>query len=528
MSWFNRIRSATSRLASNTLSGARRLASNITPESVQRRITDFGNWLTGHVGPDQTPQVLNEIVEHVRTNYPPRQPFEVRESNSALRHFARVYTIDGIEGVDARSFLNNVRENITRVLWNNRRTKVKSIFRCWMERPSNLGETVIKGFAFHSNIHINLDGTDEDDIYIIMTERLLEKMATCQNEGSGWRLYNIINLELHTISYTPLRGETWIPLPKELDNKKAIINMKNNDDKCFLWCVLRVLNPKDNHPERVDKELKLKENTLNMDGIEYPVSLKDIDKFEKQNPTISITVFDYKEKGVHFLRNSDNMDREHKIVLRLIEKDGVKHYCLVKNISRLLSSQASKHNGITHHKVPKINTSYDPSKPSKYLTYLDANNLYGAAMSMKLPTSGFKWMNKYELNHCEKYPCILEVDLEYPKELHDLHNDYPLAPERIMMCKNKVEKLIPNLRDKKKYIIPYKNLEQYLNHGLELTCIHRGIKFEESEWLKPYIDKNTKLRAKANNKFEREFFKLMNNSVFGKTMENIRNRVNIK
>ena len=79
MSWFNRIRSATSRLASNALSGARRLVSNIIPESVQRTITDFGNWLTGHVGPDQTPQVLNEIVEHVRTNYPPRQPFEVRE-----------------------------------------------------------------------------------------------------------------------------------------------------------------------------------------------------------------------------------------------------------------------------------------------------------------------------------------------------------------------------------------------------------------------------------------------------------------
>ena len=111
MSWFNRIRSATSRLASNALSGARRLASNIIPESVQRRITDFGNCLTGHVGPDQTPQVLNEIVEHVRTIYPPKQPFEVRESDSALRNFAKVYTIDGIEGVDARSFLDSVREN---------------------------------------------------------------------------------------------------------------------------------------------------------------------------------------------------------------------------------------------------------------------------------------------------------------------------------------------------------------------------------------------------------------------------------
>ena len=232
MSWFNRIRNATSRLATNTLSGARRLASNIR-ESVQRSITDFGNWLTDRVGPEQIPQVLNEIVEHVRTNYPPRQSFEVRESNSALRNFARVYTVDGIEGVDARTFLDRVRENITRVLRNNRRTKVKLIFKCWMEKTSTLGETIIKEFAFHSDIHVNLDGTDEDDIYITMTEKILEKMATCQNSGSGWRLYNIISLELHTVGYTPLRGETYIALPKELANKNAIINMQNNDNKCF-------------------------------------------------------------------------------------------------------------------------------------------------------------------------------------------------------------------------------------------------------------------------------------------------------
>ena len=232
MSWFNIIRSATSRLASNALSGARRLASNIIPESVQRRITDFGNWLTGHVGPDQTPQVLNEIVEHVRTNYPPRQPFEVRESDSALRNFAKVYTIDGIEGFDARSFLDNARENITRFLRENRQTKVKLIFKCNMIREGPDGE-IIKPAYFHSDNHINLDGTDEDDIYIIMTERILEKMATFQSGGSGWRLYSIIKLELHTTRYNPFRGETWIPLPKELANKKAIINMQNKDNKCF-------------------------------------------------------------------------------------------------------------------------------------------------------------------------------------------------------------------------------------------------------------------------------------------------------
>ena len=125
MSWLNRIRSTASRAASSILSGARRLASNVIPESVQRRVTDFGNWITGYVGSEQISQVLNEIVEHVRTNYLPRQAFEVRESNSALRNFAIVYTINGIEGYDARSFLDGARENITSVLRNNQRTKVK-------------------------------------------------------------------------------------------------------------------------------------------------------------------------------------------------------------------------------------------------------------------------------------------------------------------------------------------------------------------------------------------------------------------
>ena len=108
MSWINRIRSTASRAASNVLSKTRRLVSNVIPESVQRRVTDFGNCLTGHLGPEQTSQVLNEIVEHVRTNYPSRQSFEVGESDSALREFTGLYTINSMEGYDAQGFLQDL------------------------------------------------------------------------------------------------------------------------------------------------------------------------------------------------------------------------------------------------------------------------------------------------------------------------------------------------------------------------------------------------------------------------------------
>ena len=206
---------------------------------------------------------------------------------------------------------------------------------------------------------------------------------------------------------------------------------------------------------------------------------------------------------------------------------------LLSDIDMLLMVEKGIRGGVSmiSNRYGKANNKYmgdkfNSNEPSKYIQYLDANNLYGWAMSKPLPTHGFKWMKTSQLETWELHSCILEVDLEYPKELHDLHNDYPLAPEQIEV--NKVEKLIPNLWNKKNYVIHYENLKQYLNLGLKLTNIHRGIKFKESQWLKKYIALNTDLRTKAKNEFNKDFFKLMNNSVFGKTMENIRNRSVIK
>ncbi|XP_065668188.1 uncharacterized protein LOC136088409 [Hydra vulgaris] len=169
---------------------------------------------------------------------------------------------------------------------------------------------------------------------------------------------------------------------------------------------------------------------------------------------------------------------------------------------------------------------YDKSKESTFIQYLDANNLYGWAMSKPLPTHGFKWMDEDELKKWKPIPCILEVDLDYPEHLHDDHNDYPLAPERLNI--DKVEKLVPNLNNKKKYIVHYENLKLYERLGLKITKIYRGIKFEERAWLNEYIELNTNLRTKATNDFKKDFFKLMNNSVFGKTMENVENKVDIR
>ena len=825
-------------------------------------------------------------------------------------------------------------------------------------------EPRIEPFAFHSKgLKLILEGTDENETYDEMVEEIMEEMIKTEMAvGSGWVFVKVEKLVLHTTRWDPVNAGSYIELPQELKNRKAIINMKNQDDKCFMWCVLRALNPKDNHPERIDNDLKSKVDILNMEGIQHPVSFRGIDRFEQLNPEISISVLGYnKEEKVYPLKVSKYTGCKHDIVLLLIKDGENSHYCLVKNISALFASQINNnHKGTRYyclnclngfkspdsldkHKEycynnecvkismpppntflrfknfrysekapfaiyadfesfikpmlscdPDPNRSYtkkyqkhkpsgfsyyikslyedvkksekrtyiktkeedpdaedvfvkwleedvkeianikpkkmvftredekqfdkaldcwicgeeikntndkvrdhchytgryrgaahnscnlkyskpkgvpvffhnltgydshlfiknlgssnpkeniecipnneekyitftkniivgqytnkkgevkdktfkivfkdsykfmrssigalvnnlpknsfkniskhytpeqvelikqkgfypyeymdteekfneiklppreafysklsrkgisekdykhawnvwntfkmktfkdyhklynetdvllladvfenfrdlclkiygldpvyyftapglawdaclkmtninlellsDPNmllmfekgirggismisnrygeannkymgkkfnrkKPKKYNIYFDANNLYGGAMSEKLPIHSFKWLSSGEMEKLfnnqvvqvwEKTPCILEVDLEYPENLHDLHNDYPFCPERVK-CKNGVEKLIPNLRDKTKYVIHYKNLIQCLKAGLKLKKIHRGIKFIESAWLKPYINKNTNLRTQAKNKFEQDFYKL--------------------
>ena len=900
--------------------------------------------------------------------------FTFRKELSAFNNYIDQYVIEGSDIYDGLSFLREAKNSLINVLDSNRGIKAILYLNCVMEREGAEG-TISETFAFHSAIKIITESTNVEEVFNEMVDEIETAIQKAENaQGSGWVLVKVIGVTLHTAKWDPLNAGSYIDLPANLKNKKAIINMKNQDDKCFLWCVLRALNPKNNHPERVDKDLISKQDTLNMKGIKYPVSFRDIDRFESLNPNISITVLGYnQDERVYPLKVSNFTGCEHDITLMLLKDGENSHCCLVNNMSALIASQINNHKGTRniclncfngyntkqaldehkeycynnecvktimpekgtflrfknfHHsekapfvvyvdtealikemhncdpnpyksytkkyqkhepvsfsyyikcfdnnvrkpilrtytkerpededamdvfikwleddvkvianikpkkmifteedkkqfnkskicwicdeplkddkvrdhchytgryrgpahnscnlkyRKPKsipvffhnltgydshlfikklgspnenmdcipnneekyisisktikvgeykdkttgevrdktfkiifkdsfkflptsletlvnnlpedafknleryytgekaelikrkgvypyeyMNTeeifketklppkkvfysklsgkgiteedykhalnvwnvfnmktfldyhelynetdvllmadvfenfrdnnlkiyghyftspglfwdaclkitgvelelltdinmllmfercirggismisnrygkannkymgeSFNKNEPSKYLMYLDANNLYGCAMSMKLPTHGFKWMsggeleNLYEnqeLHTWNKNPCILEVDLEYPKKMHNLHNDYPLCPEGVK-CKNNVEKLIPNLRDKKKYVLHYKNLIQCLRLGMKLKRIHRGIKFIESEWMKPYIDMNTELRAKAKNNFEKDHYKLMNNSVFGKTMENIRNRVNVK
>ena len=145
-------------------------------------------------------------------------------------------------------------------------------------------------------------------------------------------------------------------------------------------------------------------------------------------------------------------------------------------------------------------------------------------MSKDLSKIDEDFIKNYDKDSDKGY--ILEVDVKYSKGLHDLHGDLPFLPERMKI--DKYNKLVCNLCDKKDYVVHIRALKQALSHGLILKKVHRVIQFNQEAWLKLYIDMNTELRKQAKNDFEKAFFKLMNNAVLGKTMENVRKHRDIK
>ena len=188
----------------------------------------------------------------------------------------------------------------------------------------------------------------------------------------------------------------------------------------------------------------------------------------------------------------------------------------------------------------------------QHLIYLDCNNLYGGSLSQYLPTGGFNWpdVEAYPIETIDEWLLpipsdspkgyIYEIDIDYPQHLHDEHNCYPLAPEKLVVrpdmlspfvrekfpdFNDTVEKLVPNLMPKSRYTVHYQNLQLYVKLGLVVTKIHRVLEFDQAPWLKPYIDLNTEKRKNATSEFEKDFFKLCINSMFGKTMENVRQRI---
>ena len=300
----------------------------------------------GHLNPEikvWTPKEENLHRKIRKIKEINRRRLRITETVSALRGFARQFRIEGIPRHAPREFMQMTRRDILKLMRENRQTRVRVILNCEMTRKELFSEsTQILNSYFNSETVENLEGTDESAVYDRSIQTIEERIQNFNQRGSNWRFQRVLFLDVHFTEFIPLRESSFLPLPKKIATKKAVINMKNDDDQCFKWSVTRALNPVDVHPERITKELKDQSERLDWSGLKFPVKLDHIVIFEKFNPSISINVFGFEDRVVYPLRLSKS--KNERVFNLLLISDGEKqHYCLIKSLSRLLSSQLTNH-----------------------------------------------------------------------------------------------------------------------------------------------------------------------------------------
>ena len=337
-----------------------------------------------------------------------RRRLRITETASALRGFTRQFRIEGIPRHAPREFIQMAKRDILKLMRENRQTRVRMILNCEMTRKELFSEsTQILNTFFHSETVENLEGTDESVIYDRSIQTIKERIQNFNQRGSNWRFQRVLSLDIHFTDFQPLRGSTFLPLPSKIKTKKAVINMKNDDDdQCFKWSVVRALNPVDVHPERVSKELKDQSERLDWSGLKFPVKLDQIVIFEKFNPQISINVFGF-EGVVYPLRLSKRSEREQTINLLLISDGEKQHYCLIKSLSRLLSSQVSGHKESNSFCLNCLNHFPNGEKLKIHEEYCLKNQ----AIRIEMPEEG-SFISFIHHNRSIKVPFVVYADFE--------------------------------------------------------------------------------------------------------------------
>ena len=425
---------------------------------------------------------------------------EIKNKNTIIEITYKIKFIDSFRFMSTS--LSKLVDNLSEGLHNNRCVDCKSCLEYMKNKDEKL---IFRCFSCKKNY--------EKDVNKELIKRFANTYSLCSKNLNKFIL--LLRKSVYPYEYMDNWGRF-----NETSNKESFysrLNMGNIDDIDY------------RHGNNVFKKFKLKNLGEYHDLYVQSDTLLLADVFENFR---SMCIKVYELDPIHFLLLPGLAWQA------CLKKTNVKLE-LLTNYDMLLMVEEGIRRGICHaiHRHAKANNkymkNYDKNKESSYIQYLNANNLYGwAAMSQKLPVNGFKWINDVtgideefirNYNEDSDKGYILEVDVKYPRKLHDLHNDLPFLPKRMKI--DKCKKLVCNLRNKKKYVVHIRSLKQALNHGLKLKKVHRIIEFNQEAWLKTYIDMNTKL---AKNDFEKDFFKLMNNGVFGKTMENVRKHRDIK
>ena len=290
--------------------------------------------------PIDTPPYLRKALERAILEYD--QGLE--KEKSAFENFANKYTIKGISGLTPMDYFERINKTLKDFFTYHRNIKFKMILVCIMEKQTIQQNVGVVGLEegksyFTSGTYIKIISTDVDKLIKICIDGIEGGIENYQETGSAWYFKEVEKLEIHTVEYNPTKGSSYIPLPDWISNKKAIVNIKNKDEKCFLWCILRYLHPKEKDEHRLTG-LKEYEFSLNTKGITFPMKLKDINKFEKLNPKLpGINVFSVDENKKFYPLRMAEKDCINTIDLFLYEEEGVSHYSLIKNFNRLIKTQ---------------------------------------------------------------------------------------------------------------------------------------------------------------------------------------------
>ena len=290
--------------------------------------------------PPDTPSYLREALERAIKEH---NQGLIKEKSS-LENFANKYVIKGEPGLIPVDFLNKIYSTLEEFFTYHRNIKFNMLLVCLMEQQLLSKDKGVIGLNqskayFTSGIRKNLKSTDVNELINLCYKNILNDIDAYQENGSGWYFVEVVQLEIHTVEFNPSKGSSYITLPDWILNKKAIVNIKNKDEKCFLWCILRFLHPKELNDERI-KDLEKYENSLNTKGISFPMKLKDITNFEKINPELpGINVFSANENRVFYPLRMAERDCLNTIDLFLYEEDGASHYTLIKHFHRFIKSQ---------------------------------------------------------------------------------------------------------------------------------------------------------------------------------------------
>ena len=280
-------------------------------------------------------------TEHRGDSNKPQQASDHQEESAIGNRVVNRYIFPtGSERYDMLIFLSNVRDRIRNYL-QTRASELGGIkwnlcVQVEMGRD-DIHQVVTTSPYFRSRTYITLsgEGLSEHDLNEAM-QKMYESLEKFMREGSGWYVKKVLKLEMHTIVYKPLGGSSYLPLPKSLSASGSLLNINNNDDKCFLYCLLASLHPVTQEPEHVEHYYKFS-NELNMSGIKYPVTLSQVKKVEHQNESISINVFGYENNNIVPLRITEKHQRQHHVDLLWLTNEENSHYCLIKDLDRFLS-----------------------------------------------------------------------------------------------------------------------------------------------------------------------------------------------